>query len=92
MATIQSLNELLEEELKDIYSAEKQLLKALPRMAKQASSEELRNALQEHAEVTRGQVNRLEQVFESIGSKAKAKTCKGMQGLIEEAEEIMGEN
>lgn len=87
-----SLKELLQEELKDIYSAEKQLLKALPKMAKKASSDELRSALEEHLEVTRGQVERLEQVFESLGQPAKAKTCKAMQGLVEEATEIMGED
>ncbi|MFL6529301.1 MAG: ferritin-like domain-containing protein [Chthoniobacterales bacterium] len=87
-----SLKELLQEELKDIYSAEKQLLKALPKMAKNASSDELRSALEEHLEVTRGQVNRLEQVFESLGQPAKAKTCKAMQGLVEEANEIMEED
>lgn len=89
---IESLKELLEEELKDIYSAEKQLLKALPKMAKKASSEELRSALQEHLQVTEGQVERLEQVFESLGKPAKAKTCKAMQGLIEEGKEIMEED
>jgi ferritin-like metal-binding protein YciE len=87
-----SLKELLQEELKDIYSAEKQLLKALPKMAKNASSDELRSALEEHLEVTRGQVERLEQVFESLGQTAKAKTCKAMQGLIEEGKEMMEED
>src|SRR3954453_19488767 len=87
-----SLKELLQEELKDIYSAEKQLLKALPKMAKQASSEELRSALEEHLEVTQQQVERLEEVFEALGKPAKAKTCKAMQGLIEEATEIMEED
>lgn len=89
---IETLNQLLEEELKDIYSAEKQLLKALPKMAKKASSEELRSALEEHLEVTEGQVERLEEVFEALGKPAKAKTCKAMQGLIEEATEIMEED
>ena len=89
---IESLNELLAEELKDIYSAEKQLLRAMPKMAKKATSPELKAALQEHLEVTQRQVERLEQVFESIGKPAKAKTCKAMQGLIEEATEIMGED
>lgn len=87
-----SLKELLTEELKDIYSAEKQLLKALPKMAKNANSDELRGALEEHLEVTRGQVDRLEQVFESLGATAKAKTCKAMQGLVAEANEIMEED
>jgi ferritin-like metal-binding protein YciE len=89
---IDSLRTLLEEELKDIYSAEKQLLKALPKMAKQASSEELRTALEEHLEVTQGHVERLEEVFELLGKPAKAKTCKAMQGLIEEASEMMEED
>jgi ferritin-like metal-binding protein YciE len=89
---ITSLNELLAEELKDIYSAEKQLLRAMPKMAKKATSPELKSALQEHMEVTQRQVERLEQVFESIGKPAKAKTCKAMQGLLEEATEIMGED
>ena len=92
MAKIESLNELLEEELKDIYSAEKQLLKALPKMAKKATSEELVAALEEHLEVTQGHVARLEEVFEALGKPAKAKTCKAMQGLIEEATEMMEED
>lgn len=87
-----SLDTLLEEELKDIYSAEKQLLKALPKMAKQASSDELRAAFEEHLTVTEGQVTRLEKVFEMLGKPAKAKTCKAMQGLIKEASELMEEN
>lgn len=87
-----TLNELLAEELKDIYSAEKQLLRALPKMAKKASSDELKMALQEHLEVTKNQVSRLEQVFEALGKPPKAKTCKAMQGLIEEATEIMEED
>ena len=91
MAILDSLNKLLEEELKDIYSAEKQLLKALPKMAKRASSEELKSALTEHAEVTKRQIGRLEDVFESLGKPAKAKTCKAMQGLVDEASEIMEE-
>ena len=89
---IDSLDILLEEELKDIYSAEKQLLKALPKMAKKASSDELRAALEEHLTVTKGQVTRLEEVFKALGQTAKAKTCKAMQGLIEEATELMEED
>ena len=86
-----SLEVLLEEQLKDMYSAEKQLLRALPKMAKAASSQELKSASQEHTEVTKRQVERLEQVFESLRKKAKAKTCAAMQGLIEEANEMMSE-
>ncbi len=89
---MESLDELLAEELKDIYSAEKQLLRALPKMAKKASSPELKRALQEHTEMTQRQVERLEDVFEALGKPAKAKTCKAMQGLIEEASEIMDED
>jgi ferritin-like metal-binding protein YciE len=67
-------------------------VKALPKMMKKASSEELKNALEGHLEVTKGQVNRLEQVFEALGKTARAKTCKAMEGLIEEAKEIMEED
>ena len=91
MPNLNSLNKLLEEELKDIYSAEKQLLKVLPKMARRASSVELKSALTEHAEVTKRQIGRLEDVFESLGKPAKAKTCKAMQGLVDEASEIMEE-
>jgi ferritin-like metal-binding protein YciE len=89
---IDSLRTLLEEELKDIYSAEKQLVRALPKMAKKASSPELKGALQEHLEVTKRQIERLEDVFESLGKSAKAKTCEAMKGLVEEAEEMLGED
>jgi len=86
---INSLETLLQEELKDIYDAEKQLTKALPKMSKAASSEELRTAFQEHLEVTRNQVARLEQIFGLLGQKAKGKACAGMRGLIEEGQEVM---
>jgi len=89
---INSLTTLLQEEMKDIYDAEKRLVRALPKMAKAASSEELRQALQEHVEVTKGQVQRLEQAFELLGVPAKAKPCAGMKGLIEEGEEVMKED
>ena len=92
MAKIDSLDLLLEEELKDLYSAEKQLVKALPKMAKTATSEDLRAAFEEHLEVTKGHVNRLEEVFQALGKTAKAKTCKAMQGLLEEGKEIMEED
>lgn len=93
MATrIEDLNSLLEEELKDIYDAEKQLVKALPKMARAATSEELQSALREHLEVTQGQVQRLEQVFEKLGAKGKGKPCAGMKGLIQEGQEVMQED
>jgi len=89
---IDSLSTLLQEELKDIYDAEKRLVRALPKMAKAASSDELRSALQEHLEVTKVHVQRLEQAFELLGVAAKAKPCAGMKGPIEEGEEVIGED
>jgi ferritin-like metal-binding protein YciE len=89
---IEGLDLLLQEELRDIYDAEKQLVKALPKVAKAASSEELQEALNEHLQVTKGHVERLEQVFEQLGTKAKGKTCAGMKGLIQEGEEVIGQN
>lgn len=85
------LRELFENELKDIYWAEKALTKAIPKMIKNASSEELIEALTQHLSVTEEQVMRLEEVFESVGVKAQAKKCEAMAGLIKEAEEIMSE-
>ncbi|MEO8086815.1 MAG: ferritin-like domain-containing protein [Bacteroidota bacterium] len=85
------LMKLFEEELKDIYWAEKALTKAIPKMIKNATSEELIAALENHLEETKEQVNRVEQVFEVIGKKATAKKCEAMEGLIKEAEEIMEE-
>jgi ferritin-like metal-binding protein YciE len=89
---VDTLDQLLLEELRDIYDAEKQLVKALPKMAKAVSSEELRETINEHLQVTKGQVERLEQVFEKLGTKAKGKTCAGMKGLIEEGEEAVGQS
>jgi ferritin-like metal-binding protein YciE len=88
---IESLEELFVEEIRDLYDAEKQILKALPKLAKAAGSEELKAAFQEHLEQTKGQVERLEQVFELLDEKAKGKPCKGMKGLIEEGNEIAAE-
>ena len=87
----ENLHELFVDELKDIYDAEKQLTKALPKMAKAADSPELRAAFEEHLEITRMQVNRLEEVFKSLGMAARGKTCEGMKGLIEEGQEMMQE-
>lgn len=86
---VQTLNDLLLDELKDIYHAEKQLTKALPKMAKSSESEELRMAFQQHTEETKRQVARLERVFEHLEAKAKAKPCAGMLGLLEEGSEMM---
>jgi ferritin-like metal-binding protein YciE len=86
---LQSLEDLFHEQLRDMYDAEKQLVKALPKMAKAASAQELKSAFAEHLEQTKGHVERLERVFELIGKKARAKTCEGMEGLIEEGEEMI---
>jgi ferritin-like metal-binding protein YciE len=89
--SITNLEDLFLHELKDVFDAEKQLLKALPKMAKAATSEELQTAFEEHAEVTEEQVGRLEQVFELLGKPARGKKCVGMQGLIEEGKELISE-
>lgn len=83
------LMKLFEDELKDIYWAEKALVKALPKMIKNATSEELIEAIENHLEETEMQVEKVEQVFEVIGKKAVAKKCEAMAGLVKEAEEIM---
>lgn len=89
---LQDLQDLFLDNLKDLYNAEKQLLKALPKMAKAADSEELRMAFETHTEETHGHIDRLEQVFERMGKKATGKTCKAMQGLIEENKELLEED
>jgi ferritin-like metal-binding protein YciE len=88
---MENLKELLVEELKDLYSAEKQIVKALPKIIKGASSDELKAALQEHLDVTRNQVTRLEEVFGHLEQKPKAKHCKGMEGLLQEGAECLQE-
>ena len=92
MASIDSMNALLLDELRDIYDAEKRLTKAIPKLAKKATSDELRSALEEHLEETEQQVQRLEQAFEHLGERAKAKPCAGMKGIIEEGDEHVGED
>src|SRR5947208_9117544 len=87
-----SLKDLYIEELKDLYNAENQLLKALPRMAKKAASPDLRAAFKEHLGQTEGQVNRLEKIFKKLGEKPTGKTCKAMKGLVEEGKEIIEED
>ena len=85
------LNDLFLDTLKDIYFAEKQILKALPKMAKAATSDKLRAAFEKHHGETEGQVERLERVFELIDKPARGKTCEAIQGLLEEGKEIMEE-
>lgn len=89
---LENLKDLYIEELKDIYDAENQILKALPKMAKAASSDSLREAFQEHEDVTQGQVDRLDQIFDRLGARAKGKKCKAMEGLMEECKELMSED
>jgi ferritin-like metal-binding protein YciE len=85
------LNELFLDTLKDIYYAEKQILKALPKMAKAAQSDKLRSAFEKHHEETEGQIERLEQVFELLGKAARGKKCDAIEGILDEGKEIMEE-
>ena len=85
------LNDLFLDTLKDIYFAEKQILKALPKMAKAAQAKELRAAFEKHHGETEGQVERLEQIFELLDKPARAKTCDAIQGILDEGKEIMDE-
>jgi ferritin-like metal-binding protein YciE len=87
----ETLQELLVEQLRDVYDAEKQLVKALPKMAKAAQSEDLAEAIRTHLGETESQVSRLEQVFGIVGAPAKGKPCKGMKGLLEEGDEAIKE-
>jgi ferritin-like metal-binding protein YciE len=88
---MQILRDLLVDELKDLLHAEGQLVKALPKMARAAHSPELKIGFQKHLEETKGHVERLKQVFETLGEKPKAKACKAMQGLVEEGQETIAE-
>ena len=86
---LDTLQKLYTNELRDLYNAEHQLLKALPKMAKAASSEDLKDAFEKHLEQTKSHVERLEQVFEELNEKPKSKTCRAMKGLVEEGSEIL---
>lgn len=86
---IESLEDLLQDELKDLYSAENQLVKALPKMAKTAQSNDLRKAFEDHLEQTKNHVQRLEKACDELGFSPKGKKCVGMEGLIEEGTEVM---
>jgi ferritin-like metal-binding protein YciE len=83
------LHELYVEQLRDLYSAENQLVKALPKMAEAATTDELRTAFEEHLEQTQGHVQRLETIFENLGEKPTGEKCKGMAGLVEEGSEVI---
>ncbi|HEY4284530.1 MAG TPA: ferritin-like domain-containing protein [Chthoniobacterales bacterium] len=89
---LESLETLYVEELRDIYNAENQLLKALPKMAKAASASELKQAFEDHLEQTKEHVERLEEIFEKLDKKPTGKTCKAMKGLVEEGSEIIEED
>jgi ferritin-like metal-binding protein YciE len=89
---LESLEDLFVDELKDLYNAENQLIKALPKMAKAASSDELRSAFQEHLEQTKEHVNRLEKVFKELNCSPKGKKCRAMEGLIEEGSERLDDD
>jgi ferritin-like metal-binding protein YciE len=87
--SVETLEELLIDELKDLYSAEKQIVRSLPKLAKAATSPELQEALLSHLEETKGQVARLEQIAEIVGKKLTGKTCAGMKGVLEEGSEVL---
>jgi ferritin-like metal-binding protein YciE len=91
MKKLETLKDLFIEELRDLYSAEKQIVKALPKMKKAAHADELKAAFEEHLEQTKGHVARLEQIFETLGEKPTGKTCKAMEGLVEEGSEMIHE-
>jgi len=91
MAELKTLHNLFEDELRDIYDAERQILKTLPKIIKAVSDQSLREALNEHLEETRGQVDRLDQAFESLALKVKGKHCSGMEGILEEGRDLLEE-
>ena len=89
--SIQNMNDLFLHQLEDIYFAENQILKALPKMSEKATSPDLRDAFDAHLEETKTHVDRLKQVFEIVGEKPQGEECPAIEGIIEEAEELMGE-
>jgi len=89
---METLKELYVEELQDLYSAETQITKALPKMVKAATSQTLKDAFESHLEETKEQIKRLDQIFENLGESSKGKTCEGMKGLLKEGDELMKED
>jgi ferritin-like metal-binding protein YciE len=89
--SVSSMEELLIDELKDLYSAEKQITRALPKLVKATSSPKLKEAFESHLQETEGHVERLEKIFEILGKGARGKTCHGMQGVLEEGAEVIEE-
>ncbi len=89
---MESLKELMIDELKDLYSAENQILKALPKMIKKATSAELKSGFEKHLKETEGHVERLEKIFQQLEASPRGKKCKGMEGVIEDGKELMEED
>ena len=89
--SLDSLDKLFLDELKDMYNGEKQITRALPKMAKAAENPELQQAFTKHLKETEGQIQRLEQIFQQLGEEVRGKTCKGLQGILEEGKEMMEE-
>jgi ferritin-like metal-binding protein YciE len=89
---LNDLQDLFVDELRDLYNAEHQIIKALPKLAKAATNPALKQAFEQHLEQTRGHVDRLEQVFDLLGQKAQGKKCRGMQGIIDEGKELLDED
>jgi ferritin-like metal-binding protein YciE len=89
--SIETIEDLFVDQIEDLYDAEQRLVKALPKMAEAATSEELRNAFEDHLEQTKGHAQRLEEVFAELGKDAKKKTCEAMKGLIKEGDEVSEE-
>ena len=89
--SVETIEELFVDELKDLYSAEKQITKSLPKLAKAATSPELRDAFESHLKETFGQIERLDKVFEILGKSPRGKTCNGMKGVLEEGAEMLEE-
>jgi ferritin-like metal-binding protein YciE len=89
---LNTLHDLYLNELKDLYNCEQQILKALPKMAEAASSPDLRRAFRKHLEQTKAQAGRLEQIFQKLGEPAKGQKCKGIEGIIDEGEDLMDED
>ena len=87
-----TLKDVYVNELRDLYNAEQQLIKALPKMAKAATSEDLRQGFEEHLEQTKGHARRLEQIFQALGESIKGKKCKGMEGIVAEGAEVISED
>jgi ferritin-like metal-binding protein YciE len=91
LMSVNTIDELLLDELKDLYSAEKQITKALPKLARAAVSQDLRSAFEGHLEETEGQIERLDRIFEILGKSPRGKKCHGMEGVLEEGSEVLEE-